>query len=135
MSAPFLNHRLKLRDFVRLVEQPAGPEGFGVRRQFVVLAAGLQRGERRFGTQHAGLHGRVAALDAAGVQIASIAADQRAAGEHGFRQAQDAACRDGARVIADALATFDVLADAGVGIPALHLSEREPRVTLLPVRW
>jgi hypothetical protein len=53
--------------------------------QLVALAAVLHRGERRFGRQHAGLHGVVGAFYARHVDEAGRAADQRPAGERQLR--------------------------------------------------
>ena len=72
--------------FVQLGVEPAFLEGFGVGAQFIVLASCDDRVISGFCGQHAGLDGGVAALDAAHVQVAGIAANQRAAGEHGFGQ-------------------------------------------------
>ena len=88
--------------------------------------------KRGIGREHAGLDGGVAAFDARGVEVARLAADQRASGEHGFWQAQDATGRDGACAVAEALAAFEVLANFGVGFPALEFFERaQPRVRVV----
>ncbi|KAG1316852.1 hypothetical protein G6F63_015903 [Rhizopus arrhizus] len=77
-------------------EQPAGFERLRVGVQFIVLAIGSQGVEGRIGAQHAGLDRGVAALDAADVEVAGLAADQRAAREGQLGQRQQAAGRDGA---------------------------------------
>jgi len=51
----------------------------GVGAEFVAAASGGQGFKRGFGGQHDAVDGGVAALDACGVQLAGIAADQRAA--------------------------------------------------------
>jgi len=123
---------LEVARLLQLGMQPALLERRRVGRQFVVGAAGLQRVERGFGGQHAGLDRGVAALDARSVQRASLAADQRTAREHQLGQAQQAARGDGAGAVADALAAFEVGADGRVGLPALHLLERtQPRVLVV----
>ena len=121
---PFLNHCLKLRDLLELGVQPALLERGRVGGELVVLAAGDERLERRLGGEHAGLDRRMAALDAARVEIARFAADEGAAGEHRLRQAEDAAGGDRARAVAEALAALERLPDLRVRLPALELLER-----------
>ena len=71
-------------------------------------------------------------LDAGGVEEAGVVADQAAAREDPAGQALDVAGGDGARAVGQALAAFDVLADLGVGLPALHLLEgRQVRVLVV----
>jgi hypothetical protein len=118
-----LEPELEVARLCSSVVQPALLEGLRVG------ASSSWRGRRpaasrRLGGQHAGLDGGVAALDARGVQVAGVAAHQRAAGEHRLGQALQAAVVDGARAVADALAAFDVGADRRVRLPALHLLER-----------
>jgi hypothetical protein len=124
-----LNQFLKLRSLFSS-RQPAGLEGLGVGRQLVALAAGQHGVERGLGGQHAGLDGGVAALDAADVEVAGVAAHQRAAGEHRLGQRQHAAGGDGARAVGQALGVDvailvgEVPADTRVRLPALELLER-----------
>ena len=71
----------------------------------------------------------MAALDAAGIEVARVATHQSAAREHGFGQRQQATSGDGARAIRNALArrnaffgiALKVPADIGVGFEALKL--------------
>ena len=104
--------------------QPAFFKCLGVGRELVVLAAAGHSGVGGISSQHAGFDGGVATLDAGEVQKARIAANQRAAGEHCFRQAHQTAAGDGTGAIADALAAFQVLANGRVGFPALHFFKR-----------
>ncbi|KAG1252012.1 hypothetical protein G6F68_011992 [Rhizopus microsporus] len=113
-------------------DQPAGFERLRVGVQFIVLAIGSQGVEGRIGAQHAGLDRGVAALDAADVEVAGLAADQCATGEHRLRQRHQATGGDGARAVTDAGATFQVLADGRVGLEALEFLERaQPRVLVV----
>ena len=115
---------LEVARLVQLFEQPAALEGCGVGLEFVVATVVHDGVECSLGSQHAGLDGGMAALDAAGVEVARFAADQRAAREHRLGQAQNAAGRDGPRAITDALAAFEEFADFRVQLPALKLLER-----------
>ena len=84
---PFLNHCLKLRELVRA--RRAASSSRMLRDSAAsssLLAAGGDGVERRLGGQHAGLDRGVAALDAAGVQVAGFAADEGAARKHRLRQ-------------------------------------------------
>ena len=121
---------LEVAVLVELGVEPALLEGPGVGAQFVVLAPGRDGLVGGLGREHAGLDGGVAALDAADVQVARVAADERAAGEHGLGQGTEAAGVDGARAIRQALGrdfalgVLEVPADVGVGLPALEFLER-----------
>ncbi len=131
-GAPLLEPLLEVARQLELLAQPALVEGLRVVAQLVVLAAGLQRRVGGLGGEHAGLDRGVAALDAAGVQVAGLAADQSATAEHRLGQAEDAAGGDGARPVADALAAFEQLADLGVRLPALEFLEgAEPGVRIV----
>ena len=63
----------------------------------------------------------MAALDAAGIEVACVTTDQRATREHRFWKRQQTAGRDGARAIAQALTALQDAPDRGVGFPTLHL--------------
>ena len=65
--------------FVELGVQPALLKRLGVGGQLVVLTARHDGVVGRFGGQHAGLDGGVAAFDAADVQVTGVTTDQRAA--------------------------------------------------------
>ena len=85
--------------------------------------------KRSIGRKHAGLDGGMAAFDTGSIQIACIAADQSTAGKYGFGQGLQGAVVDGTRAVADAFATFQMCANAGVCFPALHFFEgADPRV-------
>ncbi len=114
---------------MQLGVQPGGLEGGRIGLERVALALCGQGLERGFGGEHAGLDRGVAALDARGVEKAGVVADQPAAREHQLGQALQAAGGDRARTVLQALAAFEVLADLGVGLVALHLLEgRQMRV-------
>mmetsp|Transcript_81447 Transcript_81447/g.226443 ORF Transcript_81447/g.226443 Transcript_81447/m.226443 type:complete len:490 (-) Transcript_81447:241-1710(-) len=118
-----LEPELEVAGLLQLFVQPALLEGLGVGAQLVLGAAGRQGGGQGLGAEHAALDRRVAALDAGGIQVAGIAADQRTAGEDGLGQGLGRAVVDRTGAVADALAAFEVGADGRVGLPALHLLE------------
>src|SRR5947207_15977876 len=60
--------RLEVASAVELVEQPAAAECLGVGGERIARAAGLERCGGRFGGEHAGLDGGMAALDARGIE-------------------------------------------------------------------
>lgn len=130
--AALLEPLLEVLRLQQLGLEPAVLECLRVCAQLVALAAGGQRVERGLGGQHAGLDRGVAALDPRGIEVAGLAADQRAAREHGPGQRQDAAGGDGTRAIGDALAALQVPADRRMGLEALELLERtQPRVAVV----
>ncbi len=122
---------LEVARLVQLFVQPAVLEGLYIGAQLVALAARDDGVIRGLGGQHAGLDGGMAALDAADVQETCVAAHERAAREHELGQGQQAAGRDGARAVAQALGrldalglvAFQVVADVGMGLPALEFLE------------
>src|SRR6185369_7172537 len=121
---PRLEPLLEVARALQLGMEPALLERLGIRDELVVLTAGDERVERSLGGEHAGLDRGVAALDPARVEIARLAADEGAAREHRLRQAENAACGDRARTVAEALAAFERLPDLGMGLPALEFLER-----------
>src|SRR6266480_7556645 len=111
---------LEVAGAVKLLVKPARAERFGVGGKLVAAASGLDRLRCRFSGEHAALDGTVAALDARGVEESGFVADQRAARENQFRQRLQAAGRDRARAIADALSALQKLPDGGVRLEALE---------------
>ena len=99
--------------------QPGLFESGCVGAQFILCAFGSNRIERSFGSEHAGLHRAMAALDAAGIQEAGIAANQRAAGEGQFGQRLQTTRRDGPRAIRQTLAAFKEAANRRMRFIAL----------------
>ena len=91
---------------MQLVLHPALVERRRIGVQLVLRAAGRHSLERCLGSHHAGLHRRVAALDARRVEEAGIVADQAAAGKRQLRQGLQPAGVDGARAVGDPLAAF-----------------------------
>ena len=77
-----------------------------------------------FGRQHAAADRIVHALDARHIDKARRAANQRAARERQARHRLIAALGDGARAVAEPLATLEQVADRGMGLEALELIER-----------
>ena len=114
---------------MQLFVKPAGFKGFGIGTEFVVGASRSDSVKRCVGCEHAGFDGGMAAFDTGGIEIACIAADQSTAGKYGFGQGLQGAVVDGTRAVADAFATFQMCANAGVCFPALHFFEgADPRV-------
>src|SRR5436309_5635116 len=111
---------LEVAGAVKLLVKPARAERFGIGDELVAAPSGPDRLRGRFGGEHAGLDGAVAALDARGVQESSLVADQRAARENQFRQRLQAAGRDRAGAVADALSALQKLPDRLVGLEALE---------------
>ena len=66
----------------------------------------------------------MAALDAARIEKARVAADQRAARKHEFGQALQTARGQRARAVGNAFAAFEEAANARMGLVALELVER-----------
>src|SRR3989338_8497457 len=109
----------------QLVVQPAGLECVDVAGQLVAaFLACKQRVSHGVSSEHAGLHGGVAALDLGEVQGAEVATDQCTAVEDHLRQRVEAAFADGAGTVRNALAAFQVLGDHRVVLVALELIER-----------
>ena len=74
----------------------------------------------------------MAALDARQVHHARGTTEQRSAGEHEIGHRLPAAFGDGARAVADALATFEDITDGGMRLEALEfLVRREIRVGVI----
>ncbi len=90
----------------------------------MAFAAARQCLGRGFGGEHAGLHGRMVALDLGKVQRAGIAAEQHRAGHGHLRQRIESALGDGARAVGYALAAFQILGDLRVVLEALEFLER-----------
>ena len=113
--------------------QPGCAEGGRIVRQFVAaLRARRQPPERRFGGQHAGLHGAVAALDARHIEEPRLAADQRAAGKHELRQRLYPALVHRPGPVGDALPALEDGADLRMRLVALEFLERaEPRIAVI----
>ncbi len=74
--------------------------------------------------QHAGLDGRMRALDLDAVEEAGAAADQHAAGKREPRQRLQTTFVDGARSIGDTLAAVEIGTNLRVQFPALKLVKR-----------
>ena len=84
--AELVNGRTKVARAEQLVIQPAGLEAINVTGQLIAaFTTRLDRFNHRIGGQHAGLHGRVAALDLGEVQGAQIATNQCATREDHLR--------------------------------------------------
>src|SRR2546426_8356376 len=111
---------LEVAGAVKLLVKPARAKRFGVGAKLVAAASGPDRLRCRFGGEHAALDGTVAALDARGVEESGFVAEQRAARENQFRQRLQAAGRDRARAVADALPALQKLPDRLVGLEALE---------------
>src|SRR5205823_15017456 len=122
---------LEVAGAVKLLVKPARAERFGVGGKLVAAASGLDRLRCRFSGEHAALDGTVAALDARGVEESGFVADQRAARENQFRQRLQAAGRDRAGAVADALSALQKLPDRLVGLEALEfLVGRQERIRI-----
>src|SRR5207302_3789378 len=81
--------------------------------------------------KHAALDGAVAALDARGVEESGLVAEERTARENQFRQRLQAARRDRAGAIADALSALQKPPDGGVRLEALEfLVGRHERIRI-----
>src|SRR5207244_9365876 len=115
---------LEIARAMQLFVEPARFERLRIRAELVVRPAALERFACRLGGQHPRLDGAVAALDARGIEEAGVVADQRAAGKDELRQRLQPARGDGARAIADPLATLAEAADRRMGLEALELFVR-----------
>ncbi|SPB19027.1 hypothetical protein NOV72_06228 [Caballeronia novacaledonica] len=104
--------------------EPRGVEGFGVRRELVILAACLHGFEGGFGGHLARLDRRVTALDARCVQETRVVARERAAGERELRQRHQTARGDRPRAVGNALAAFEERANRRMRLVALEFLER-----------
>ena len=125
----FFEPEFEVARLVQLFVKPAGFKGFGIGTEFVVGAPRSDSVKRCVGCEHAGFDGGMAAFDTGGIEIASIATNQSTAWEYRFGQSLQSAVVDGACAIADAFATFQMCANAGVCFPALHFFEgADPRV-------
>src|SRR5207302_9865009 len=97
---------LEVAGAVELLVEPARAERLGVRGELVAGPPGLDRPRGRLSGKYAALDGAVAALDSRGVEESGLVAEQRAARENQFRQRLQAARRDRAGALADALSAF-----------------------------
>src|SRR3954463_14334854 len=89
-------------------------------------------GEHRLGSDHAGFHRGMAALDLRHVQKAGGVADQRAAGKIEARDRLEAALVQGARAIGDTPPALESGADRRMRFEALKLLERvQERVVII----
>ena len=90
--------------------QPGTFEFLGVGRHFVMaFAATLQRLKNSFRTEHARLHGGVAALDFREVQETGVVANQAAAGESQLGQGIQATLDHSARTVGNSLGAIQIL--------------------------
>src|SRR5438034_6576585 len=94
-----------------------------VRGQFVARATFAERGKRRFGAEHPGLHRVVHALDPRHVEKSRAVADERAAGKDQPGDRLQSAFVDRPRAIADTLAAVERATDCGMRLEALELVE------------
>ena len=85
-SAALFKPLLEVAGFVQLGVQPAVFESRGISAEFVVLTTRLQCVVSCLSRQHACFNGRVAAFDAAGIEVASFAANEGAARKYCFGQ-------------------------------------------------
>ena len=119
---------------VEVLVQPGSLEGGFVAIQRFPRCAALHRFVHGFGSQDAGLHGRVGALLLQVVQKAGIVAHQEPAGHGELRQGGKAALDDRAGAIGDALAAREGAANQRMLLEALELVKgREVRVLVAQV--
>ena len=115
--------RTEVPRLVQLLVHPGFPHPFRIIAQHIGGVIAAQRLVHRFRRQHAGLHGRVAALDLGHVQETGAAADQRPAREHQFGNALQPAFVQGTRAVGYALAALEGRADRRMGLETLELLE------------
>ena len=118
---------------VEFVMQPGCAEGLRVGGQFVAAFRTFREPlERRLRSQHPGLHGAVAALDAGHVQESGLATDHRAAGKDQLRQRLQAALVHRPRPEATRCPPSKNGRIFGMGLVALELVERaEPGIAVV----
>ena len=85
-SAALFEPLLEVASLIQFGIEPTVFEGFWVSTELVMLSARLQRLVSCFSRQHARFNGRMAALDTAGIEIASFAANEGAARKYCFGQ-------------------------------------------------
>ncbi len=106
---------------VQLLPHPAVPDRLGIGGQAVGrIGAGFQGIDHGLGGQHAGLHGRVAALDLGRVEEARGAADQAAAGKAQPRHGLIAAFVERPGPVGNAPPAFQDRRDRRMGLVALQ---------------
>src|SRR5262245_28866216 len=116
--------RLGVADRVEILADGGVAPGVFIFDEFVIGATRAKRGRDVLGSQHAGAHRIVNALDAGNVDEARGAADQRAPWEAEPRHRLVAAFGDGACAIGQPLAAFERRTDGRMRLDALELVER-----------
>src|SRR4029453_12066875 len=110
-------------DDLQLIGDPARADGGFIGFQNIVASIGGDRFKCGFGSQHAGLHRSMAALDPGHVDEARCASDQRAAGKCELWDGLPATLVDRPSAIGGALAALNLGADGWMGLPALKFLE------------
>ena len=108
----------------KLLAEPGVVHALPIVVQAGVRFAALQGVEDGLGGDHAGLHGRVGALDLQHVQEAGVVADDQGAGHAELRQRLPTALDDGAGTVGNPLAARQHVGEEGVVLQALQLVER-----------
>src|ERR1019366_1809641 len=114
----------EVADEVQILAERRTPPRILIIDQFIVGAAGAERGNDVFGREHTAANSVMDALDARHIYKPRRAADQGAAGEGQARYRLITALADGARAVGEPFAAFEQGADRRMGLEALEFIER-----------